>query len=144
MQTLVLEGKTLNVDASFKDDGEPPVYGVVGNQRTLLNPGKAGHNEVFCYEGQYFFKNGELCTKPEDVDWIGEPFRTEALAFVEQLRAKPAPKDRRGNELPRRVKVPRRIRLQTRGEVLGGKKVTLDVSSVDREVQRLEKAGVKD
>lgn len=121
--TLVLEGKTLQFDASFKDDGEPPVYGMVGNMRTLMNPGQAGHPEVFCYQGQYFFKNGELCAKPEDVDWIGEPYRSEALAFVASLQRRP--------NAPRTVKLPKRLRVQTRGEVLGGRRQPLDVSQID-------------
>jgi hypothetical protein len=134
--TLILEGQTLQFDASFKDDGEPPVYGMVGNMRTLMNPGRTGHPEVFCFQGQFFFKNGELCTKAEDVDWIGEPHRSQALQFVDRLARKPV---KRG-EAPRRVKLPRRLKVQTRGEVLGGRKVALDVGPVDAELERAGRA----
>lgn len=130
--TLILEGQTLQFDASFKDDGEPPVYAMVGNQRTLMNPGQRGHNEVFRFEGQFFFKNGELCAKAEDVDWISEPYRTEALAFVASLQAKP---EKPGTV--RRVKLPRRLKVQARGEVLGGQKVGLDMAAIDRETERM-------
>lgn len=139
MQTLVLEGLTLQVEASFKDDGQPPEYGMSGRSRVLLQEGHPGHPEVFYCQGQFFFGNGELVTKEEQIDWISEPYRTMALQFLADQAKKPQPKAG-----PARVKLPKRVKLQTRGEVLGGRKVELDPGLVDQAQARLQKQGVED
>lgn len=138
-QVLVLDGQTLQCDASFKDDGEPPIYGMMGNQKALLSPGKPGHAEVFFLAGdpeqnradQFFFKNGQLVTDEKDLEWISEPFRTLGLQFLaaqraEQARAVTEAEAAARPVQPMRIKLPKRLKVQTRGEVLGGARVSVN------------------
>ena len=60
------EFKTLSVDRSFYEKGYPAIH----------MSGRA-----FVYTG------GDPVTRIEDVEWLPEPFRTQALAFLKSQEA---------------------------------------------------------
>jgi hypothetical protein len=84
MQLLHIgNNRWLTVDVSFADGGEPARYGQVGGQTVLLNRGTKQKPEVFRIGGgQYVYKNGQPVSNVEDVDYLPEPFRAEAIKFV--------------------------------------------------------------
>ena len=55
------EHKTVSVERSFYEKGQPAIHMSGGG---------------FVYTG------GEPVTRAEDVEWLPEPFRTQALTFV--------------------------------------------------------------
>lgn len=88
-QVLVLEGKKFEVETIFEDPGQPPTFGLVGGQRTLLDPGQPGHPRI-AQKGDGFFYLESTGLVPvsnaEHVGHLPEPFRKKALQFIDRMR----------------------------------------------------------
>lgn len=85
------QGKYLNVDRSWADGGKPGRYGLVGGQMVMLTEGTRPHPEIYMIGQGFFYKNGEPVTKLEDVEYLEEPYRAKAEAFINGGKAEPAP-----------------------------------------------------
>lgn len=86
-QVLFLgKGKYITIDRSWADAGKPVRYGLVGGQMVQLTDGTKPHPEILMAGREFFYKNGEPVTKAEDVDWIEEPYRTQALNYVQKAQ----------------------------------------------------------
>ena len=99
-QVLRLDkSRELLVDRTFYDMGKKADMVTVGGHRILVAAALPAKPMIHQRGATFFYSNGEPVTKAEDVDWIPEPHRTTALAFVERARggvvkkslARPAP-----------------------------------------------------
>lgn len=101
---LHLGGRRVEIDRIFTDGGSPPVFGMVGNQRMLIEPGHAARPMVLMRDGAFFTPDLEPVKDPDLVNWFPEPFRTRALAFVEKQQH-----GGKGAQVPKE-KLPQQIR----------------------------------
>lgn len=76
------QGKYLTVTRSWADGGRPGRYGLVGGQMVMLTEGTRPHPEILMIGSAFFYKNGEPVTKLEDVEYLEEPYRSQAEAFI--------------------------------------------------------------
>lgn len=118
-QVLVRGTTKFEVDDTFRDDGQPPVYGTQGGQRILLNEGTPPRPEVHRKGAAFFTADFKPVTDPVQVEHLPEPYRRQALKFIQKSggKAKLPPKDD-----PRRVRDPRvshREVVLDGGQVLG-------------------------
>ena len=75
-------GKYITIDRSWSDGGKPARHALIGGQVVVIADGAKPRPEILMAGNQFFYKNGEPVTKLEDVDWIEEPYRSIASAFV--------------------------------------------------------------
>lgn len=109
------QGKYLTVDRSWADGGRPGRYGLVGGQMVMLTEGTRPHPEILMIGKGFFYMNGEPVTKLEDVEYLEEPYRSQAEEFIRGGQAKPAPvaktqaeaaEVKRGRGRPKKVAAP--------------------------------------
>lgn len=124
------QGKYLTVDRSWADGGKPSRYGLVGGQMVMLTEGTRPHPDILMIGKAFFYKNGEPVTKLEDVEYLEEPYRTQAEAFVRSGQVKAAPvaktqaeaaKVKRGRGRPKKAEAPagpRKIEIKDEASLL--------------------------
>lgn len=126
-QILALgNNRFITIDRSWADGGKPVRYGLVGGQMVQLTDGQKPKPDILMAGKEFFYKNGLPVTKVSDIDWIEEPYRALAIAFVEKAgngEAKPikahvtqaeaaAPKRGRGRPSKKQPTGPRKIEIK--------------------------------
>ena len=86
-QVLRLDkSRELLVDRTFYDMGKKADMVTVGGHRILVAAALPAKPMIHQRGATFFYSDGEPVTKAEDVDWIPEPHRAAALAFVERAK----------------------------------------------------------
>ena len=86
-QVLRLDkSRELLVDRTFYDMGKKADMVTVGGHRILVAQALPAKPMIHQRGSTFFYSNGEPVTTAEDVDWLPEPHRTAALAFVERAK----------------------------------------------------------
>ena len=92
-QVLRLDkSRELLVDRTFYDMGKKADMVTVGGHRILVAAALPAKPMIHQRGTTFFYSNGEPVTTAEDVDWLPEPHRTTALAFVERAKGGTAKK----------------------------------------------------
>lgn len=87
-QVLRLDkSRELLVDRTFYDMGKKADMVTVGGHRILVAAALPAKPMIHQRGATFFYSDGEPVTKAEDVDWIPEPHRAQALAFVERAKS---------------------------------------------------------
>lgn len=87
-QVLRLDkSRELLVDRTFFDMGKKADMVTVGGHRILVAAALPAKPMIHQRGATFFYSNGEPVLLAEDVDWIPEPHRALALAFVERAKS---------------------------------------------------------
>jgi hypothetical protein len=93
-------GKKLDYDRAFVDQGKPPVMGMMGGQKTLFEKGTAPKPSIFQRGTSFFTQDGSPITEEVAQAWFDDPdkdlTKTKALfrEFLDRVASGKAPKEK--------------------------------------------------
>src|SRR5258708_3540860 len=83
MQILNLgHGQFMNVVRSFRDNGKDAERAMVGGQRRRISDAIRARPEISQSEAGFFYKDGTTVTHLSHVDYLPEPYKTEAEKYI--------------------------------------------------------------
>lgn len=89
-QNLILgEKKTITVDRIFADNGQDAEYVLQGGKRVRVSEGTRRRPTILQRGKEFFYYDASPVTNVDDVDYLPEPYRTQAIEFVQKGKAKP-------------------------------------------------------
>ena len=79
---MVGENRWITIDRKFVDFGTPAKMGNVGGHVIEIASAVAAKPEILQRGSEFFHSNLEPVTDPEDVSYLPEPYRGQALKFI--------------------------------------------------------------
>ncbi len=136
---LVLSnGKKLDVDRFWVDQGKSPVMGMMGGQKTIFEKGTAPKPSIFQRGEGFFTLDGAPITEAVAAPWLEDPDFPESLkgpfrAFLAKMKTGQKPKER-PTKVRQRKAEPKEKRVLT-NEDMGLARAELAL--VQRDVERV-------
>jgi hypothetical protein len=82
-------GKYMHVTRSFRDGGRDAEWAMVGGQRIRIADAVRALPEIFQNADGFFYKDGSPVVRTEDVAYLPEPYKTQAVKWIEKGKTKP-------------------------------------------------------
>lgn len=79
----------MTVDRTFVDGGKKARFALIGGNTVLIAEGSPQQPMIHQLGKQYFYQDGAAVTNPAHIQHLPEPYRAQALAFIETLTKRP-------------------------------------------------------
>lgn len=84
------QGNYIHIDRLWRNGGKEPVWNWQNGVKVLIEKGTNATPEIAQIGNEFYYKMWPLTpvSNPVHVDWLPEPFKTTALAFIEKAAGK--------------------------------------------------------